>query len=131
MNAMKKFGLFLMIILFATVVVSAQPGGRQGTPEDMAKRQTEQMGEYVKMPQDLQKKVYDLNLKYAKKSAEMFQGGGSFRDMSDADRQKMREKREAMNKEKDTEMKKILSADQFKAYEKYQEEARQRMMQRR
>ncbi|HAX95404.1 MAG TPA: hypothetical protein DCY35_02610 [Prolixibacteraceae bacterium] len=131
MNAMKKFGLFLMIILFATVVVSAQPGGRQGTPEDMAKRQTEQMGEYVKMPQDLQKKVYDLNLKYAKKSAEMFQGGGNFRDMSDADRQKMREKREAMNKEKDTEMKKILSADQFKAYEKYQEEARQRMMQRR
>ena len=131
MNAMKKFGLFLMIILFATVVVSAQPGGRQGTPEDMAKRQTEQMGEYVKMPRDLQKKVYDLNLKYAKKSAEMFQGGGNFRDMSDADRQKMREKREAMNKEKDTEMKKILSADQFKAYEKYQEEARQRMMQRR
>ena len=128
---MRKFGLFLMIILFATVVANAQPGGRQFSPEDMAKRQTEQMGEYVKMPQDLQQKVYDLNLKYAKKSADMFQGGGNFRDMSDADRQKMREKREALNKEKDTEMKKILSADQFKAYEKYQEEARQRMMQRR
>lgn len=131
MNAMRKFGLFLMIILFASALVNAQPGGRQFSPEDMAKRQTEQMGETLKMSKDLQQKVYDLNLKYAKKSAEMFQGGGGFRDMSDADRQKMREKREALNKEKDAEMKKLLSADQFKAYEKYQEEARQRMQQRR
>lgn len=128
---MKKFGLFLLIILFASAFVNAQPGGRQFSPEDMAKRQTEQMGETVKMSKDLQQKVYDLNLKYAKKSAELFQGGGDFQNMSDADRQKMREKREALNKEKDGEMKKLLSADQYKAYEKYQEEARQRMMQRR
>ncbi len=129
---MKKIGMFILMMVFAAFVTEAQPGGqgRQGTPEDMAKRQTEQMGEHVKMTKDLEKKVYDLNLKYAKKSQEM-RTGGNFMDMSDSQREKMRAQMTANQEEKDKELKKILSADQWKQYEKFREESRQRMQQRR
>lgn len=128
---MKKFGIFILAMVFSAFLAEAQPGGgRQFTPEDMAKRQTEQLGEYIKFSKDLEKKVYDLNLKYAKKSQEL-RSGGSFRDMSDSQRQAMRQKMEAQQKEKDAEMKKMLSADEWKQYEKFQAEARQRMQQRR
>jgi len=82
------------------------------------------------MDKALEKKVHDLNLKYAKKSQEL-RGGGNFMDMSDAQREKMRAQMTAQQEEKDKEMKKILSADQYKQYEKYRAEARQRMQQRR
>jgi periplasmic protein CpxP/Spy len=128
---MRKFGISMLMLVFAAFVSNAQPGGgRQFSPEDMAKRQTEQLGEYVKLSTDLQKKVYDVNFKYAQKSRELY-GGRSPMDMSDSDRQKMREKRDALNKERDGEMKKIMTPEQFKGYEKYQAEARQRMQQRR
>ena len=129
---MKRIGMFILMVVFAAFVTKAQPGGqgRQGTPEDMAKRQTEQLGEYVKMTKDLEKKVYDLNLKYAKKAQEM-RSGGNFADMSDSQREKMRAQIMANQEEKDKEMKKILSADQLKQYEKFREESRQRMQQRR
>jgi periplasmic protein CpxP/Spy len=129
---MKRIGMFILMMVFAAFVTEAQPGGqgRQGTPEDMAKRQTEQMGEYVKMTKDLEKKVNDLNLKYAKKSQEM-RAGGNFANMSDSQREKMRAQMTANQEEKDNELKKILSADQWKQYEKFREESRKRMQQRR
>lgn len=129
---MRKIGLYFLMMVFAAFVAEAQPGGqgRQFSPEDMATRQTEQMEEYVKMAKDVKQKVYDLNLKYAKKSQEL-RSGGNFMDMSDSQREKMRAQMNAQQQEKDTEMKKILSADQYKQYEKYREEARQRMQQRR
>ncbi|MFZ5428993.1 MAG: hypothetical protein ACOZDD_02090 [Bacteroidota bacterium] len=129
---MRKIGLFILMMVFAVYFAEAQPGGqgRNFSPEDMAKRQTEQIGEYVKMDKALEKKVHDLNLKYAKKSQEL-RGGGNFMDMSDAQREKMRAQMTAQQEEKDKEMKKILSADQYKQYEKYRAEARQRMQQRR
>ena len=124
--------MFFMMMVMAAFVANAQPGGqgRQFSPEDMANRQTEQLGEYVKMTKDLKQKVYDLNLKYAKKSQEL-RGGGNFMDMSDSQREKMRSQMNAQQQEKDAEMKKILSAEQYKQYEKFREEARQRMQQRR
>jgi len=129
---MKKIGMFVLMLVFAAFIAEAQPGGqgRNFSPEDMASRQTEQMKEYVKMDKTLEKKVYDLNLKYAKKSQEL-RSGRNFMDMSDSEREKMRAQMTAQQEEKDKEMKKILSADQWKQYEKYREEARQRMQQRR
>lgn len=128
---MKKVGLFLATFLFAVFAAKAQPpqgeGGqrRQFTPEDMAKRQTEQMKEYIKLSKDEEKKVNEINLKYAKKSQELREGV-SFRDMTDKQREEMRTKMEAQQEEKDKELKKIFSADQWKQYEKYKEEARAR-----
>lgn len=129
---MRKIGLYLLMMVFAAFVAEAQPGGqgRQFSPEDMATRQTEQLGEYIKMTKDVKQKVHDLNLKYAKKSQEL-RGGGNFMDMSDSQREKMRAQMTAQQQEKDAEMKKILSAEQFKQYEKFREESRQRMQQRR
>lgn len=128
---MRKFGIFLMMLVLTAFVAQAQPGGqgRNFTPEDMANRQTEQMGEYVKMDKALKDKVHALNLKYAKKTQEL-RGGGSFMDMSDSQREKMRAQMTEQQAEKDKEMKKILSADQWKEYEKYRAEARQRMQRR-
>lgn len=128
---MRKIGMFVLMMVFAAFVAQAQPGGqgRNMSPEDMAKRQTEQMGEYIKMDKALTTKVNDLNLKYAKKSQEL-RAGGNFMDMSDSQREKMRAQMTAQQEEKDKEMKKILSADQWKQYEKYREEARQRMQRR-
>lgn len=128
---MKKVGLFLATFLFAVFAAQSQPpqgeGGqrRQFTPEDMAKRQTEQMKEYIKLSKDEEKKVNEINLKYAKKSQELREGV-SFRDMTDKQREEMRTKMEAQQEEKDKELKKIFSADQWKQYEKYKEEARAR-----
>jgi regulator of protease activity HflC (stomatin/prohibitin superfamily) len=129
---MKRVGLFILMVVFAAFIAEAQPGGqgRNFSPEDMATRQTEQIAEYVKMDKTLEKKVHDLNLKYAKKSQEL-RGGGNFMDMSDAQREKMRAQMNAQQEEKDAELKKIFSADQYKQYEKYRAEARQRMQQRR
>jgi|WetSurMetagenome_2_1015567.scaffolds.fasta_scaffold08537_2 periplasmic protein CpxP/Spy len=110
------------------------PGGMgegrgQLSPEDMATRQTEQMGEYLKFTDEQKTKVYELNLSNAKKTQEL-RSGVSFRDMSDSERQAFREKMNAQQEEKNQELKKILTEDQFKAYEKNMEEMRQRMRER-
>lgn len=110
------------------------PGGRmQFNPEDMAKRQTEQIGEYVKYTGDQEAKVNEINLKYAKKMQEMRGEPGSFRDMSDAQRQEFRKKMDEVNAQKDEELKGLFTADQYKQYEVFKEEMakmrRERMMQ--
>lgn len=130
MNAMRKIRMFVLMMVFTAFIAEAQPGGQGRTPDEMAARQTEQMGEYVKMDKALTTKVQDINLKYAKKSREL-RSGGNFMDMSDSEREKMRAQMTAQQEEKDAELKKIFSADQWKQYEKYREEVRQRMQQRR
>lgn len=81
------------------------------------------------MDKAVETKVHALNLQYAKKSQEL-RAGGNFMDMTDAQREKMRAQMTAQQEEKDKEMKKILSADQFKLYEKYRADASQRMQRR-
>jgi hypothetical protein len=110
------------------------PGGRmQFNPEDMAKRQTEQIGEYVKYTEGQAAKVTEINLKYAQKMREMRGEPGNFRDMTDAQRQEFRKKMDEMNTQKDGELKKLFTADQYKQYEVFKEEQakmrRERMMQ--
>ena len=125
---MKQIG-FLCLFLFMTagLAVAQQGGqGRSFSADDMAKMQTEQMREHVKMTKDVEKKVHDLNLKYAKKSQEL-RGGSNMMNMSDSDREKMRSQMQLQQEEKDKEMKKLLSADQYKSYENYRKEASQRM----
>ncbi len=123
--------------LFLAIAGKAQPGqGRPGpgqpgqfNPEEIAKRQTREIGDAVGFTEGQEAKVYDLNLKFAKKRQEL-RSGVSFRDMSDQKRQEMREKMNAIDAEKDKEMKKILSEDQFRKYEVYRQERMQRMRER-
>jgi biopolymer transport protein ExbD len=116
---MKKIG-FLMIALLMGTMVSMAQNWQNATPEEMAKRQTDQIKEKCGIDKEQEKKVYDLSLKSGKEMAKMreeMQGGGG---PSDEMRAKMTKVRDDQNKE----MKKILSADQYVKYEKYQEERR-------
>lgn len=125
---MKKIILTLML---AVVSLSsfAQFGGGQFSfkPEDMATRRADQLKEQVKevaqLSDEQYKKVYDLYLKQAKDmAAKMNEGGGGFGAFNPEDMQKQQE---ATNKA----LKEILSEDQFKAYQKAQEEMMKRFQQ--
>ncbi len=116
---MKKIGFLLIALVMGTMVSMAQ-NWQNSSPEDMAKRQTEQIKEKCGLDKAQEKKVYDLYLSSSKKMAEMrgqMQGGGG---PSDDMREKMTKMREDQNKE----MKKILNAAQYTKYEKYLEERR-------
>ncbi|TNF40131.1 MAG: hypothetical protein EP310_09475 [Bacteroidetes bacterium] len=116
---MKKIG-FLMIALLLGAMVSFGQNWQNATPEEMAKRQTEQIKEKCGLDKDQEKKVYELSLKSSKEMAKLrseMQGGGG---PNEGMREKMMKMREDQNKE----MKKILSADQYVKYEKYLEERR-------
>ena len=126
---MKKIILTLML---AVVSLSsfAQFGGGQfqmPKPEEMATRRADQMKEQVKdagqLSDEQYKKVYDLYLKQSKDmQAKMNEGGGGFGAFNMEDMQKQQE---ATNKA----LKEILSEEQFKAYQKAQEEMMKRFQQ--
>ena len=126
---MKKIILTLML---AVVSLSsfAQFGGGQfqmPKPEEMATRRADQVKEQVKdagqLTDDQYKKVYDLYLKQSKDmQAKMNEGGGGFGAFNMEDMQKQQE---ATNKA----LKEILSEEQYKAYQKAQEEMMKRFQQ--
>jgi hypothetical protein len=106
------------------------PGGRgQFNPEEMAKRQTEQIGQFVTFTEGQEAKILEINLKYGEKMRELRRGGPGM-EMSDAERQEMWAKREALQTEKDTEIKAVLTEEQVKDYEEYLEDAQRRMQER-
>ncbi len=121
---MKKIGIVLLAFLLTSVVSIAQQ--RNFDPEDFAKRQTAQLKEELDLNKEQEEKVYDLNLESVKKMNKLRderQSGGGFDGM----REKMTEIREEQNKK----MKEILSKKQWTKFEKFQEERRGRMRERR
>ena len=125
---MKRLGILVLTIIFTSAVSLAQDrGGRENfSPEESAKRQTEQIKEAVGLKADQEKKVYEINLESSKKMSElrsqMQGGGGGFEGMREAFG-KIRE-------EQDKKMKEVLTEEQWVKYEKWQEERRQRRGQR-
>jgi Spy/CpxP family protein refolding chaperone len=126
---MKRIVMFLFAVFAGTILVSAQPGQdrRSFDPEDMAKRQTEQLKELLSLNKDQEKKVFDLNLETSRQMRALREdnrsSGGGFEGM----REKMGEIRD----KQDAKMKEILTDAQWKKYQKYQEERRQQRGQRR
>jgi hypothetical protein len=126
---MKKIILTLMM---AVVSLSsfAQFGGGQfqmPKPEEMATRRADQIKEQVKdagqLTDEQYKKVYDLYLKQSKDmQAKMSEGGGGFGGFN---MEEMQKQQEATNKA----LKEILTEEQFKAYQKAQEEMMKRFQQ--
>lgn len=122
---MKKLGIMLMSLVLVTMVAKAQPGQRNVNPEEMAKRQTEQIKEAVGLDAKQEKQVYELNLETGKKMRELReqnQGGGF---------EGMREKMQEIRADQDKKMQEILSEAQWKKYQKYQEERRSQWQNRR
>ena len=118
---MKKLGFLFVVIVLGTSLSMAQPQGQRNmNPEDMAKRQTEQIKEAVGLNSDQEKIVYDLNLESSKKMQALFQ------ENQGGDREAMREKMNVLREEQNEKMKGILTADQWSKYEKYLEERRSR-----
>lgn len=128
---MKFKGIILIVGVLLSLATVAQPPGGQGQgrqfdPEQMIKRQTDQMVTDLGLNADQTKKVEALNRKYSDKMREMFQAnrdaGGDF--------SQMREKMTALREEKNKELKPILTEDQMKKYleleQKRMEERRQR-----
>ena len=117
-NSMKLFaGLILALCLMSYSMYAQQgkPGGGWGkaTPEERATRLTEMMKENLKLTAAQEPKVAAINLKYAKKNEEL---------RSIADTAQQRKTFNSTNKQRETEMKAVLTADQFKMYQKQMEE---------
>jgi len=117
---------FLLVCLVVVTMAQAPQGrqGRQFNPEDMAKRQTEQMTEDLNLNEQQVEKVSALNKKYAEKMRDAFQN-------TDGNREQMREKMQTQRTEKEAELKEILTDEQFKKYQEIEKERMQRMQQRR
>jgi len=94
------------------VVAAMQP-----TPESMAQRETDWMTSELSLTADQVAKVSAINVKYAQKQMEMFQGGpppGGGGDMS-----AMQKQMADIAAQKRTELQPILSGEQLKKYDEY------------
>ena len=107
---MKKLVLFLTIALFATSGVFAQQGQRS-TPEERAKRQTETLVKELSLTEDQQKKVYEINLKFAQPLAD---------DSKETDREKLRAQFQKNLEERTAAIKAVLTEDQQKKFDEHQ-----------
>ena len=113
--------LAALFVMFGTVVSAQKQGGGMGygnaSPEDRAKRQTEMMKEKLALNTAQESKVSAINLKYARKMEDV-------RKITDTAAQ--RKSFESFNKQKDGELKTVLTPDQFKSYQKQMEELKAR-----
>lgn len=113
----------LIIILMFIPEAFAQQGQGGGSgrgfnmdPEEMAEKQTRQMKETLNLTDEQLPKVEALNLKYAKKAI-------AEREGANGNRESMRSAMKKMMKEKDLELKDIVSAEQWVKWEKWRKEA--------
>jgi hypothetical protein len=119
-------GVITLLLISVTSVYSQgnNPGQGKGnaSPEDRAKRQTEMMKENLSLTAVQEPKVSSINLKYAKKMEDV-------RKITDTAVQ--RKTFQNLNKQKEGELKVVLTPDQFRSYLKQVEEmkARRRQMQ--
>ncbi|MCX6305258.1 MAG: hypothetical protein NT040_09830 [Bacteroidetes bacterium] len=113
----------MLISVTAMYAQGKHPGGGNGnaTPEEHAKRLTEMMKEKLSLTAAQEPKVSAINLKYAKKVDEA---------RKIADTAARHKSVQNLNKLKDGELKTVLTAEQFKSYQKQVEEmkARRRQM---
>ncbi len=121
---MKKIILSMMVALFSLTSFAQQGGGqrREFKPEDMATRRADQVKEAAKTTDEQYKKVYDLFLKQAQESQAKMKEAMEKGERPQFDREAMQKQQEATT----AALKEILTAEQFEAYEKAQQERRQR-----
>jgi periplasmic protein CpxP/Spy len=123
----RKCSVYMTLIAFLLAALMSLPlaaqqgmngGGHGGaTPEERAKRQTEIMQEKLSLTASQEPKVMALNLKYAKKMEEV-------RKITDT--AVLHKTVRNLSKQKDGELKTVLTADQFKSYLKQIEEMKAR-----
>ncbi len=101
--------LFSMLFLVALVTIplqAQQPKREGGTPEEMAKRQTDRMKKSLELSDAQAVKVSEINLKFIKKQAE------AKKNVTE-NRTAMREAMVKLRNERQTELKTAMSDAQF------------------
>jgi Spy/CpxP family protein refolding chaperone len=127
LNKMRlRFYFTATIMLLASIVMAQPPQGGPGrmNPEEMVKRQTEEMVKELSLDATQTEKVTAINKKYADKMGEVFQS-------SQGNREGMREKMQALRTEKEAELKTVLTVSQFTKYQGIEQKRREEMRQRR
>ncbi|MDR1003534.1 MAG: DUF4890 domain-containing protein [Prevotellaceae bacterium] len=118
---MKKFVTMMMALLLMGGMAMAQPGGGFMDPKQMTDRMVEQYS-----LNDTQKaKVLEATTAFVKEMQTIFPQDGGFPQFTEELRTKMQKIQEGYSKK----LQGILTAEQFKAYTKDQEELRARMQQ--
>ena len=115
MNLFKTAIMSLMLV-FGVSAANAQMGGQMPSPEEMAKFQADQMKQTVNLNDDQYNKVLVVYKESGEKMRKIFEGGGG-------DFSKMGEIRDEQNKK----FKEILTDEQYKKWDEYQEEMRKNM----
>ncbi|MCL1943640.1 MAG: DUF4890 domain-containing protein [Candidatus Azobacteroides sp.] len=106
------------MVMVSVLMISASVFGQQRqrfSPEDMAKKQTEQMTESLSLTDEQKAKVEAINLKYAQKQQQAFQS-------DKVERQARMEEMKKNHDDKDLELKSVLTSDQYTAYQQKQQE---------
>ncbi len=106
-----KITTLVLLVFFVVGSTTAQERRRQLSSEDMAKRQTETLKEKVSLTDSQQKKVYDIYFKAAEDMKKL-------RDSGKRDATAFQEKTKATDKA----IRGVLTEDQLKKYDKWQEE---------
>lgn len=87
--------------------------------EARAKKMSEKMKTELSLSNDQYAKVYDINLKYAQKMADLKKEEGDHDSKKDSFRE--------LNKSKNDELKTVLSGEQMQKYRDYQHDKRSKM----
>jgi len=121
---MKQSIILLLGLMLTTHISLAQRGDGSLTeypPQERAEIQTRLMANALSLSDSSRiDKVYDINLKYAKKMGELANSGGGRR----AKFRKMR----SLSEDKDKELKKALTSEQYEEYLELKEQMRERMI---
>ncbi len=83
--------------------------------EERVEKQTEMQAEKLKLDEEQQEAMHDINLKYARKLEDLRGEGRSFRTMR---------KLKSLRSDKEKEVREVLTDEQYKEYQALQEEMR-------
>lgn len=114
---MKKIGLLMAVLFMAGGLAMAQGPNRNMDPKKRAAEMTERMVKDYSLTDAQKEKVETLNLDMTEKMSKL----------SDDDRETRRTKMQTIREDYNKKLKEVLTDEQYKKYQKDEEERRQRM----
>lgn len=123
-----KTAVALLIVCFASIapMASAQEKMEElmtsTTPEERAQMQTDHMKETLTLTENQVPQVHEINLKYARKMQDAYNGGGG--------RLQKLKRVKGVSQDKDKELKRVLTSTQYATYESNKEEMKEKMRER-
>lgn len=118
---MKNFaGTLLILLIFCMHAVGQREDMAKLSAEEIAERQTNRMKTDLNLTEEQIPKVQAINLEYAKKTKELFANEALSRP------EKFQEM-QVMNSNKEFELKKVFTKEQYKLFKAQQEERRKKM----